>query len=105
MSTHVGAAAPGEITALDPHWIWQDGHGLTTSPLQIVDGQIEVPTTGGLGVELDRERLAEAHALYVEHGLGQRDDAAAMQYLVEGWAFDPKRPCLVPLAKTRADIR
>ena len=22
-------------------------------------------------------------------------DAVAMQYLVPGWAFDPKRPCLV----------
>ncbi len=95
MFTHVGAAAPGEITALDTHWIWQDGQGLTTDPLQIKGGQIEVPTAGGLGVELDRDRLAEAHALYVEHGLGQRDDAAAMQYLVEGWTFDPKRPCLV----------
>jgi len=95
MFTHVGAAAPGEITALDTHWIWQDGQGLTTHPLQIRGGSIEVPTTGGLGVELDRERLAEAHALYVEHGLGRRDDAAAMQYLVPGWTFDPKRPCLV----------
>jgi glucarate dehydratase len=95
MFTHVGAAAPGEITALDTHWIWQDGQGITTDPLQIKGGQIEVPTAGGLGVEIDRDRLAEAHALYVEHGLGQRDDAAAMQYLVDGWAFDPKRPCLV----------
>ena len=95
MFTHVGAAAPGEITALDTHWIWQDGQGLTTDPLQIKGGQIEVPTGGGLGIEVDRDRLAEAHALYVEHGLGQRDDAAAMQYLVEGWSFDPKRPCLV----------
>ena len=95
MFTHVGAAAPGEITALDTHWIWQDGQGLTREPLQIRDGAIAVPTSGGLGVELDRDRLAEAHALHVEHGLGQRDDAAAMQYLVPGWAFDPKRPCLV----------
>jgi glucarate dehydratase len=95
MFTHVGAAAPGEITALDTHWIWQDGQGLTTNPLQIRGGKIAVPTTGGLGVELDRDRLAEAHALYVEHGLGARDDAAAMQFLVPGWQFDPKRPCLV----------
>ena len=40
-------------------------------------------------------RLAAAHELYVEHGLGARDDAAAMQHLVPGWTFDPKRPCLV----------
>lgn len=95
MFTQAGAAAPGEITALDTHWIWQDGQGLTASPLEIVDGAIEVPTTPGLGVTLDRDRLAAAHELYLEHGLGARDDAVAMQYLVEDWAFDPKRPCLV----------
>jgi glucarate dehydratase len=95
MFTHVGAAAPGEITALDTHWIWQDGQGLTREPLRIRDGEIRVPAAPGLGVELDRERLGEAHELYLEHGLGARDDAAAMQYLIEGWSFDPKRPCLV----------
>ena len=95
MFTQVGAAAPGEITALDTHWIWQDGEGLTRSPLQIVDGAIEVPTAPGLGVELDDDRVAEAHALYREHGLGARDDAIAMQQLIPGWEFDPKRPCMV----------
>jgi glucarate dehydratase len=95
MFTHVGAAAPGEITALDTHWIWQDGQGLTKDPLQIVDGAIAVPTAPGLGIVLDRDRLAEANALYLEHGLGARDDAAAMQFLVPDWTFDPKRPCLV----------
>ena len=96
MFTQVGAAAPGEITALDTHWIWQDGQGLTADPFLIRDGAIEVPTSPGLGVRLDHDRLAEAHELYREHGLGARDDAVAMQYLVEGWSFDPKRPCLVP---------
>ncbi|SDD30109.1 enolase C-terminal domain-like protein [Nocardioides lianchengensis] len=95
MFTQVAAAAPGEITALDTHWIWQDGQGLTTAPLEIVGGAIEVPTTPGLGVTLDREKVAAAHARYREHGLGARDDGLAMQYLVPGWAFDPKRPCLV----------
>jgi glucarate dehydratase len=95
MFTQVGAAAPGEITALDTHWIWQDGQGLTTEPLQIRGGAIEVPDTPGLGVALDRDRLAQAHELSLEHGLGARDDAVAMQYLVDDWAFDPKRPCLV----------
>ncbi|MGO1839570.1 MAG: enolase C-terminal domain-like protein, partial [Candidatus Microbacterium stercoravium] len=95
MFTHVGAAAPGEITALDTHWIWQDGQQLTSNAPTISGGAIQVPTAPGLGVTLDRDRVAEAHELYIEHGLGQRDDAAAMQYLVEGWSFDPKRPCLV----------
>lgn len=95
MFTHVGAAAPGEITALDTHWIWQDGQGLTVDPLQIRGGEIRVPDAPGLGIALDRTRLEEAHALYLEHGLGARDDAASMQYLIPEWSFDPKRPCLV----------
>jgi glucarate dehydratase len=95
MFTHVGAAAPGQITALDTHWIWQDGQHLTRNPLRIVDGQIAVPETPGLGVDLDREALAAAHELYLEHGLGARNDATAMQYLLPGWQFDPKRPCFV----------
>ncbi|WP_263657493.1 enolase C-terminal domain-like protein [Nonomuraea gerenzanensis] len=95
MFTHVGAAAPGEITALDTHWIWQDGQALTTKPFQITGGAIEVPQTPGLGVELDRDALAAAHELYLRHGLGARDDSVAMRFLIEGWVFDPKRPCLV----------
>ncbi|WP_334121463.1 enolase C-terminal domain-like protein [Glutamicibacter sp.] len=95
MFTQAGAAAPGEITALDTHWIWQDGQGLTEEPLQIRDGQIEVPQRAGLGVELNRERVNEAHELYLEHGLGSRDDAVSMQYLIPGWSFDSKSPALV----------
>jgi glucarate dehydratase len=95
MFTHVGAAAPGPITALDTHWIWQDGQALTREPLRIEKGVVAVPTGPGLGVELDDDALAAAHELYLEHGLGARDDAVAMQYLIPGWVFDPKRPALV----------
>jgi glucarate dehydratase len=95
MFTQVGAAAPGKITALDTHWIWQDGQRLTREPLRIVGGKVKVPDRPGLGVELDVERLEKANRLYQEHGLGARDDALAMQHLVPNWKFDPKRPCLV----------
>ncbi|TDD30619.1 glucarate dehydratase [Kribbella turkmenica] len=95
MFTQVGAAAPGEITALDTHWIWQDGQSLTKEPLRIADGAIAVPTRPGLGIDLDRDALAAAHELFREHGLGARDDAIAMRYLLKDWVFDPKRPCLV----------
>jgi glucarate dehydratase len=95
MFTHVGAAAPGDITALDTHWIWQDGQALTKDPLQIVDGAIAVPTAPGLGVSLDLDALQAAHELYLSRGLGARDDAVAMRYLIKDWTFDPKRPCLV----------
>ena len=95
MFTHVGAAAPGTITALDTHWIWQDGQALTKDPLRIVGGKIALPERPGLGIEIDMAALERAHALYRRHGLGARDDAAAMQYLIPGWTFDNKRPCLV----------
>jgi glucarate dehydratase len=95
MFTHVGAAAPGKVTAIDTHWIWQDGQRLTKAPLQIVGGHAQVPKKPGLGVELDMAEVHKAHQLYQQHGLGARDDAMAMQYLVPNWTFDPKRPCMV----------
>jgi glucarate dehydratase len=95
MFTHVAAAAPGRITAIDTHWIWQDGQRLTKEPLQIRAGKVAVPQRAGLGIELDMREVDKAHALYRAHGLGARDDAIAMQCLIPGWSFDPKRPCLV----------
>jgi glucarate dehydratase len=95
MFTHVGAAAPGNVTAIDTHWIWQDGQALTKEPLQIKGGKIAVPDRPGLGIEIDRKAIDEAYALYRQHGLGARDDAIAMQFLIPGWTFDDKRPCLV----------
>ncbi|MCD4863589.1 glucarate dehydratase [Pseudomonas sp. PLB05] len=95
MFTHVAAAAPGKITAIDTHWIWQDGQRLTRQPLEIKGGLVEVPQQGGLGVELDLDALARAHELYKAKGLGARDDAMAMQFLSPNWTFDNKKPCLV----------
>jgi glucarate dehydratase len=95
MFTHVGAAAPGKVTAIDTHWIWQDGQRLTKAPLEIVGGYIEVPKKPGLGLEIDMVEVDKAHALYMQHGLGARDDAIAMQCLIPNWKFDNKRPCMV----------
>jgi glucarate dehydratase len=95
MLTQVAAAAPGNITAIDTHWIWQDGQHLTRYPLEIKDGRIKVPDQPGLGIELDMAQVDKAHDLYMKMSLGDRDDAKAMQYLVSNWKFDPKRPCLV----------
>ena len=94
MVTHVGAAAPGRVTAIDTHWIWQDGQRLTKEPLRIEGGLLRVPQRPGLGIELDLAEVEKAHQLYKQHGLGARDDAVAMQYLVPNWKFDPKRPAL-----------
>ncbi len=95
MFTHVAAAAPGHITAIDTHWIWQDGQRLTTDPLRIANGQITVPTRPGLGIDLDMAQIDRAHTLYNSISLAARDDAAAMQFLIPNWQFNPKRPCLV----------
>ncbi|MFL6417754.1 MAG: glucarate dehydratase [Bryobacteraceae bacterium] len=95
MITHTAAAAPGRITAIDTHWIWQDGQRLTKEPFQIAGGKIRVPDRPGLGIEIDLDRIEAAHQLYQNHELGARNDAFAMQYLVSGWKFDNKSPCMV----------
>ena len=95
MFAHVGAAAPGKVTAIDTHWIWQDGQALTKEPLRIRGGKIAIPDRPGLGIEIDRTAIEAANALYKKHGLGARDDAIAKQFLIPGWTFDDKRPCLV----------
>jgi len=96
MFTHVGAAAPGRITAIDTHWIWQeDRDRLTKEPFVIKNGMVTIPGKPGLGVEIDMIRVEEAHKRYKDMGLGARDDTVAMQFLIPGWAFDNKKPCLI----------
>jgi glucarate dehydratase len=96
MFTHVAAAAPGEITAIDTHWIWQEGiERLTKVPFQIVDGHLAIPDKPGLGVEVDMDQILKAHEVYNNMGLNSRDDSVGMQFYIPGWKFDNKRPCLV----------
>ena len=66
MFTHVAAAAPGRITAIDTHWIWQDGAAPDARRRCVIEGgAIRVPTAPGLGVELDMAEVERAHALYL----------------------------------------
>ena len=96
MFTHAAAAAPGNITAIDTHWIWQEGQeNLTKEPFKIVNGLIEVTKKSGLGIEVDMEQIEKANQLYNKIGQGARDDAMAMQYLIPDWKYDPKRPSMV----------
>jgi len=89
------AAAPGEITAMDTHWIWQDGQHLTNNPYQIKDGKIHVSNAPGLGLELNMDAVMKANEVYRKLDAGARNDAISMQYLIPGWQFDSKRPCMV----------
>jgi glucarate dehydratase len=96
MFTHAAAAAPGQITAIDTHWIWQEGQErLTREPLQIVGGAVQVPQKPGLGIEPDMDRIAAAHALYNKVATTARDDAMAMRYLLPDFVYSPKRPSFV----------
>ena len=96
MFSHVGASAPGNPTALDTHWIWQEGQSrLTKNPLQITNGKIKLHDKPGLGIELDMQQITKAHELHKKLANGARNDAIAMQYLIPGWQFDRKRPCMV----------
>ena len=95
MFIHVAAAAPGDITAIDTHWIWQDGQRLTKEPSKIAKGSVAVPERPGLGIEIDMTQIELAHRRYKSMELGARDDAVAMQFLIPHWRFDPKRPSLV----------
>ena len=95
MFTHCAAAAPGNITAIDTHWIWQEGRErLTKEPLQIVGGAVEVPKRPGLGIEIDMDQVLKANELYNKLPSGARDDGAAMQYLIPGWSYDPRKPSM-----------
>lgn len=96
MFTQVAAAAPGNITAIDTHWIWQEGiDRLTQEPPQIKGGLVKVPEKAGLGVDIDMDQVMKAHELYKSQTLNARDDSIGMQYLIPGWKFDNKRPCMV----------
>jgi len=92
---HVAAAAPGKPTALDTHWIWQDGQNLLKDTPLIVDGYLQVPDKPGLGVTVDMEQVRKANELYQKLPSHDRDDAMAMQYLIPGWKYDCKKPALV----------
>jgi glucarate dehydratase len=95
MFTHAAAAAPGEITAIDTHWIWQEGQErLTRDPLIIAGGEVAVPQAPGLGVTPDFDRIDAAHELYKNVAGTARDDAVAMRYLVPGWTYHRKQPSL-----------
>ncbi|SFU37629.1 enolase C-terminal domain-like protein [Pseudoduganella namucuonensis] len=95
MFTHAAAAAPGRITAIDTHWIWQEGQErLTREPLRIVGGEVAVPQAPGLGIEPDMDRIEAAHELYKKISTSARDDAMAMRQLIPGWTYSPKMPSM-----------
>jgi glucarate dehydratase len=86
---HVAAATPALTYACDTHYPW-NGHNDVIKPgaLAFSDGSVRVPEGPGLGVELDRQKLAELHRQYLETSRGSRDDTGYMQKFVPGFSAD-----------------
>lgn len=96
MFTHVTTATPGEIIAIDTHWIWQDGQELSKRPSVTKDGKIKLTEEIiSLGIKPDMEKIERVHQLYLDNELNSRGDAVGVQFLVPGRTFDHKRPYLV----------
>ncbi len=88
---HLAAAAPNLTYDCDTHYPWQDGYDLLVKPLSFDAGAVPVPTGPGLGIAVDRDRLAALHQQYLACGLTERDDEAEMQKIEPGWRFQATR--------------
>ncbi|MFD3735873.1 glucarate dehydratase family protein [Streptomyces sp. NPDC058632] len=90
--THLAAATPRLTYACDTHWPWKrpDEDVVDPTPLRFTEGSLAVPTTPGLGVELDRDALARLHQQYLDCGLRDRDDTGYMRRFEP--SFSPKTP-------------
>lgn len=84
---HLAAVVPGLTCASDTHYPWlvDDADIIAGPRLPIRDGRMAVPDGPGLGVALDRDKLARAHETYRKAGMGRRDDGALMRKLEPGW--------------------
>ena len=102
MFTHVGAAAVGDYTPFDTHWIWQEGtERLTKEPLRIENGEVKVPDAPGLGIELDLEQVEAAHQLYLEKALGRT--RRRRRHAVPDPGLDLRQQEALPGALSRAE--
>jgi glucarate dehydratase len=88
--THVAASIPNLTYACDTHYPWQEEEVVQGGRIAFKNGAVRVPTTPGLGVELDRERLAQLHEQYLACGVRNRDDLAQMRKYDPG--FSGKNP-------------
>ncbi|MGW1886264.1 glucarate dehydratase family protein [Streptomyces sp. NPDC001970] len=88
--THVAATVPDLHHACDSHYPWQTEDVLTARHT-FEHGRLTVSDAPGLGVELDRERLAVLHRRWLEDDgtMRERDDAAAMRHVDPSWRTPP----------------
>ena len=89
--THLAAAIPNLTYACDTHYPWQSDEVIVGGRIPFEEGAVVVPSTPGLGVELDRDALARLHQTYLECGLTERNDEIEMQKIEPGWTFAATR--------------
>jgi glucarate dehydratase len=76
---HLAAATPNLTYACDTHWPWKSEEIVKPGALEFVNGSVPVPTTPGLGVQIDEDQLAALHEQYLRCGIRDRDDTGYMQ--------------------------
>lgn len=91
--THLAAATPNLDYACDTHWPWKSPEDdvIVDGAIGFSEGAVVVPTAPGLGVELDRDRLARLHEQYLASGLRNRDDTGYMRTFEPGFDASPAR--------------
>jgi glucarate dehydratase len=88
--THVAAATPNLSFDCDTHYPWTGVDVIEGTPFTFRDGKLDVLKEPGLGVSLDRQKLADLAALYEKTAMKERDDTAYMKL------FDPAYERRVP---------
>jgi glucarate dehydratase len=89
--THL-AATTGNLTyACDTHYPWKTQDLIVPGVLEFEDGALTVPTTPGLGVELDRDMLAVLHEQYLTCGVRRREDTVYMRSIEPGFEPNTRR--------------
>ena len=86
---HAAGATPNIDYACDTHWPWKDPEDdvVAGSPFSFDAGAVAVPTSPGLGISLDQDKLRRLHEQYLASGMTERDDTGYMRRFDP--AFDP----------------
>ncbi|MFC7492654.1 MULTISPECIES: glucarate dehydratase family protein [unclassified Nocardioides] len=75
----LAAATPNLTYACDTHYPWKTQDVIVDGVLSFSEGSVAVPTSPGLGVELDREQLGVLHEQYLTCGVRRREDTVYMR--------------------------
>ncbi|WP_156448306.1 enolase C-terminal domain-like protein, partial [Mycobacterium sp. NAZ190054] len=88
---HLAGATPNLTYACDTHWPWKTEDIVKDGALTFVDGAVPVPTSPGLGVEIDDDALAALHEQYLRCGIRDRDDTGYMRTVDPGFELRSPR--------------